>query len=259
MADVTQQSPRTEPPARDPRQPADFDPIPLARQLLRTIRIGALATLDSEGQPLATLTSVATDTDGTPLILVSQLSTHTQNLQRDARASLLLSQGGKGDPLAHPRVSLQVRARRLEGDERARGRGRYLARLPKAQLYADFPDFSLWRLEPHMVHLNGGFARAWDGPWSAIATELAGAEELVELAPSAVDHMNDDHADALSLYATVLCGMPAGPWRASGVDPDGLDLIAGDLTARLTFPHRITDGRALRLALKDLADGARQR
>jgi hypothetical protein len=257
MADSTNETTSTVPPQRDPRQPADFDPVPLARHLVRSLRLGALATLDATGDPLATLTSVATDYDGAPLILVSQLSTHTQNLQRDPRASLLLSQGGKGDPLAHPRVSLQVRARRLEGSERERCRGRYLARLPKAQLYADFPDFSFWRLEPHVVHLNGGFARAWDGPWSEIATDLTGAEALVALATDAVDHMNEDHADALVLYATKLCGMPPGPWRASGVDPDGLDLSAGDLTARLPFPRRILDGGALRLVLKDLADSAR--
>ena len=39
---------------------------------------------------------------GSPLLLMSGLSAHTQNLKNDSRASILSSRGRKGDPLAHP-------------------------------------------------------------------------------------------------------------------------------------------------------------
>ncbi len=85
----------------------DFDPKTVAKDLLRTTRAGALATLDrNTGHPFASLVNVATDSDGSPLILISKLSTHTANLEVDARASLLLAATGKGDPLAHPRLTL---------------------------------------------------------------------------------------------------------------------------------------------------------
>lgn len=142
----------------------DADAVALAQSLIRTARYGALAVLDPEtGAPLASRVAAATDSDGAPLILVSSLSAHTGALLADPRCSLLLGEPGKGDPLAHPRISLACRATRLEHgspqDERARRR--YLARHPKAKLYAGFADFSFFRLEPEGASLNGGFGKAY--------------------------------------------------------------------------------------------------
>jgi putative heme iron utilization protein len=88
-------------------------------------------------------------------------------------------------------------------------------------------------------------------------TDLTGAEELVAAEQGAVEHMNTDHADATLLYATKLLGEEEGPWRISGLDPDGADLTAGDRTARLVFKERVTSGGALRQALVALAKEAR--
>src|ERR1700758_794541 len=86
---------------------ADFDPKAVAKSLLRATRAGALATIDrNTAHPFASLVNVATDVDGSPLILVSRLSTHTANIAGDPRASILLASAGKGDPLAHPRLTL---------------------------------------------------------------------------------------------------------------------------------------------------------
>src|SRR5271156_4762431 len=86
---------------------ADFDAKGVAKELLRATRAGALATIDrNTGHPFVSLVIVATDSDGAPLILISRLATHTANLEVDGRASLLLAATGKGDPLAHPRLTL---------------------------------------------------------------------------------------------------------------------------------------------------------
>jgi putative heme iron utilization protein len=138
-------------------------------------------------------------------------------------------------------------------------RARFLARHPKAQLYADFPDFSFWRMHVMAGHLNGGFARAATLPGEALRTDLAGAEALVEAEPGARAHMNEDHREALALYATRLAGQAPGEWRASGIDPEGIDLLAGDRSARVAFPRRVTDAGALRAVLKTMAEEARAR
>ncbi len=57
--------------------------------------------------------------------------------------------------------------------------------------------------------------------------------------------MNEDHAEAVRLYATKLLGAEDGKWRLTGLDPDGLDLALGDATLRLPFPERVTDCRAI--------------
>lgn len=241
--------------AEDPAPAADFDAAGLARRLLRRTRTGALATLDAEtGFPFASLVTVATDADGAPLLLMSRLAAHTQNLDADPRASILLAETGKGDALAHPRLTVIGRAARTT---EPRAKARFLARHPKAQLYAGFPDFSVWRVAVERAHLNGGFARAasLDGP--EILTVTAGAEALLEAEAGAVEHMNADHRDALRLYATRLAGEPDADWRASGIDPDGIDLLAGDRAARLAFEAPVKDPMALRKMLKALADRAR--
>lgn len=236
-----------------------FEPVPLARTLLRSIRAGTLATLAEGGAPFATLTSVATDSDGAPLILISGLSHHTRHITADPRCSLLLAQSGKGDPLAHPRLTVACQARRIERDsaEGARIRRRFLSRHPKAALYVDFGDFSFWRLEPAHVYLNGGFARAWDGPASDILLAAGLCLPFDGLEAGAIDHMNDDHKDTAALYATALAGAEPGPWRVSGLDPEGCDLMAGDRTARIAFPALVTDAAGLRRTLADLAAKAR--
>src|SRR6204780_1694328 len=215
----------------------DFGPKSLARDLLRSTRAGALATIDrNTGHPFASLVNVATDVDGSPLILISRLSTHTANLEVDGRASLLLASSGKGDPLAHPRLTLLGSFAQIARDdpELPRIRRRFLARHPKSELYASFGDFSFWRLKTVSAHLNGGFARAADLKAVDVMTDLAGAENLIDAEESAVTHMNDDHAEAVRLYATKLLGAEDGPWRLTGLDRDGLDLARGDTTLRLT-------------------------
>src|SRR4029079_8486028 len=130
--------------------------------LLRATRAGTLGTLDrNTGHPFASLVHVATDVDGSPLILTSRLSTHTANLEADGRASVLLAETGKGDPLAHPRLTVLGVFGRVEREsaDAARVRRRFLARHPKSELYAGFGDFSFWCMRVASAHLNGGLAR----------------------------------------------------------------------------------------------------
>lgn len=235
---------------RDPRQDPSFDPAGESKRLLRAIRTATLATLTEAGAPFATLTALATGHDGTPILLLSRLALHTRNLERDGRCSLLLAQGGRGDPLAHPRLTLVCRAARTD---RLEARARFLRRNPKAQLYADFPDFSFWRAEVEAVHLNGGFARAADFGPAHLLTNVAGADGLLAAEGDILDHMNADHADALALYAEKLAGAGPGAWTASGIDPEGLDLVNGDATARVAFPRAIRTPAEAREVLAELA------
>jgi heme iron utilization protein len=241
---------------------ADFDAATVAKALLRTTRAGALGTIDRKtGHPFGSLVNVATDIDGSPLILVSRLSTHTANLEEDKRASLLLASAGRGDPLAHPRLTVlgDFAPVAREDPTEARLRRRFLARHPKSELYAGFADFSFWRLAVVSAHLNAGFARAADLKAADLITDIAGAENLIEAEPGAVAHMNEDHAEAVRLYATKLLGAEDGPWRLTGLDPEGLDLAHGDATSRLLFSQRVTTADALRKILVDLAAQARAR
>ena len=84
-------------------------------------------------------------------------------------------------------------------------------------------------------------------------------DDLLAAEEGAVAHMNEDHKDALSLYATRLLGLPDADWKATGADSDGIDLRAGPLRGRLSFPERVTTPGDLRRVLVDLAKEARGR
>ncbi len=241
-----------------PSTPPGYNALGEAKLLLRTIRSGSLATVSPDGAPFASLVSVATLPDGSPLLLLSTLAAHTQHLKADPRCALLLSRGGKGDPLAHPRLTVTGTARRVTGEQPLLlARSRFLRRQPKAALYVDFPDFGLFALDIEAAHLNGGFARAARFSGAEVRTALEGADAFLASEEGAVLHMNADHRDAMALYADVLCKAGDGEWTASGVDPEGLDLVCGDRVARLVFDPPVTSPGALREALRRLAERAR--
>lgn len=150
-----------------PIRPTDDDARALARDLLVAARFGALGVLSegglSEGglsdtMPMVTRVAVGTSPTG-PVILVSNLSAHTAALKADPRCSLMVGEPGpKGDPLTHPRLTLQARAR--PADKPAL-RAHWLKEHPKSALYIDFADFIFLRLEVLEAHLNGGFGKAY--------------------------------------------------------------------------------------------------
>lgn len=245
--------------ATDPIRPTDDAARALARELLRTARSGTLATLEAATGPSASLVLVATDSDGTPLTLVSALSSHSRNLRADPRACLLLARSGKGDPLAHPRLSVQVAATWLDRESEAgvRARRRILARHPKAALYIDFADFSLVSLTVLRASLNGGFGRAYELGAGDLLLEAGPSAAIAAIEADVLAHMNEDHPGAVARYATGLLGAEAGPWRMTGLDPAGCDLVCADTALRLVFPGPVHDAASVHAMLKALADKAR--
>jgi heme iron utilization protein len=222
-----------------PPAPEDFDAVGLAKSLLREIRAATLATVTETGAPFATLTALATDHDGAPILLMSRLAQHTRHLEHDPRSSLLLAKGG-GDPLAHPRLTLAGFAR---PDASPRLRARYLNRNPKAALYADFADFSFWRVELEGAFLNGGFGRAALLSAAELLTPVAEAERLLSAEEEILRRLNAHEGTALARLANARDG--AAKWRVSGLDPEGLDLVSGDLCRRVAFRRLVESPAAL--------------
>ncbi len=237
---------------------ADFDPARLARSLLRRSRQGALATLMSgSGDPYCSLVNVASHPDGSPILLISRLALHTKNILGDSRVSLMLDERASGDPLEGSRIMLAGRAEEASGDDAAILRRRYLNAHPSAEAFVDFKDFSFFRIVPSAAHLVAGFGRIIDLTPAQFLTELGDAGQLLEAEQGAVEHMNEDHREAMNLYATRLLGAESADWTCTGCDPDGMDMQAGSLTLRLDFPERVTSGGELRKMLVRLANEAR--
>lgn len=239
----------------------DAEAIRLAKTLVRTARYGALAALEpGSGAPLASRVAVATDLDGTPLILVSRLSEHTGAILADPRCSLLLGEPGKGDPLAHPRISLRCRAVRIEREaaDHPRIERRYLNRHPKAKLYAGFADFGFFRLVVERASLNGGFGKAYQLSGDELAAELAANAELALAEQPALDHMNAEHGEAIDVYARALARADGSGWKMTGIDAEGFDMARGDDNCRVFFDVALGSASQMRGALVAMAERGRK-
>jgi putative heme iron utilization protein len=238
---------------------ADFDPARLARSLLRRSRQGALATLmTGSGDPYCSLVNVASHPDGSPILLISRLALHTRNILADSRVSLMLDERAEGDPLEGSRIMLAGRAEEAGGgDDTAILRRRYLNAHSSAEVFVNFKDFSFFQIRPSGAHLVAGFGRIVDLTPEQFLTDISDAGALLEAEQDTIEHMNADHREAMSLYATRLLGAEPADWRCTGCDPDGIDLQAGDKALRLDFPQRVTGPGELRKVLVKLADEAR--
>ena len=185
-----------------------------ARKLLWQNHFGTLATLSEEGAPLATLVRYFPSPEGKLWFCLSRIAEHCKNLHQNNRVSLLVVDSSPAN--AQPAISIQESARlsiqgrliQAQPDEATQAQGyRYF---PDIQQYIEQLDFDFYQLEPEQARYIGGFAKAhWleraellcDNPLSA-------AEQL-----RVIEHMNQDHADAVVHYCQ-LKGWPVSQEQA---------------------------------------------
>jgi len=227
---------------------------PLAvRDLVRRLDRAALATglpIGGVTWPYVSLVLVAADHDLSPILLLSELAEHSKAIAADPRLSLLFDgTQGLDQPLTGPRATLVGRAARTTDE---RHRHRFLARHPDASMYAGFKDFHFYRVAVERAHMVAGFGKI---RWLT-AAELVPvpAPDLADAESSIVEHMNNDHGDALQLYAGKLLGLSGTDWRMTGIDGEGMDLRQGGRVARLSFDTPLrTAGEARRVLVALLA------
>jgi heme iron utilization protein len=242
-------------------QPPEPSYAERARTLVHLARSGMLSTLSRRhaGHPFGSVMPYSPDDHGAPLILISTMAMHTQNLEADPRASLLATQPGwTEDPLAGGRVTLMGRAARVQDRERGAAREAYLGRHAKAAFWVDFEDFAFWRLEVTDIYFVGGFA-AMD--WvTGEAYAAARPDPLADAAEGILEHMNRDHRDALLTLARAHADAAAEEATMLSVDRLGfrVRMRSGDRlhAARISFPREITTAEACRSALIEMIRAA---
>lgn len=237
-------------------EPQDRTPGRIVRDLMRAHPKVAIGTslAGQNGFPYVSLAIAAVAHDASPLLLLSRLADHTHNLEADPRISLLFDgTAGLASPLTGARASVQGKALR---DDDPHLLERFVRRHPEAATYAGFRDFGLFRIEVTRAHLVAGFGRIqWVEP-AEILFDTTGYKELARAEARMVAHMNEDHDDAVQLYARML-GSDGHGWTMTGIDPEGVDLRRRGDTLRVPFGHPVSDAAAARSALVELARRAR--
>jgi putative heme iron utilization protein len=190
------------------------------------------------------------------------MAMHTQNLQADPRASLLVSQPDtSGDPLGASRVTLVGNVLAIPEPEVKEARELYLARYGNSKYWVDFEDFFFYRMDVVDVYYVGGFGVM--GWVTASEYDHSQPDPLADAAATIVQHMNADHKDALILLARVFAGLESQEASIISVDRLGFHLRLrtpdGMRGARIAFAREVSDVEETREVMVQMVQEARQR
>jgi putative heme iron utilization protein len=230
-----------------------------ARTLAARVETGTLCTNcpDPVGYPYGSLVTVSFY-DGHPLFFLSEVAEHTKHLRLDPRASLLIAEGGEGDPLAHGRVTLLGECTLVANEEPAAKV--FLEQHPYAEMYADFHVFAYWRMNVISVRHIAGFGKmSWVSASEWLAAE---PDPLGPHAAGIIKRMNQSHRDALSLYCRAFSqGTGVTNATMTAIDRYGFEMSAmtpeGARSIRLGFAEPICTPTEARKQLVSMLREAR--
>ena len=246
-------------------QPAVAEPsfAERARTLMYVGRIGSLSTLSRKqaGFPFGSVMPYGLDDRGRPIFLISTMAMHTQNLQADPRASLLVTQpDATGDPLGASRITLLGNVVPVPETDLVESRKLYLDRYANSKYWVDFKDFSFYRMDVVDVYYVGGFGVM--GWITASEYDRAQPDPLADAAAGILQHMNSDHSDALVLLARTFAGIESQEAAMTSVDRLGFHLRLkteeGMRGARIAFLREVRSPAEARTVLIEMTHQARQ-
>jgi len=232
-----------------------------ARTLAYLARIGSLSTQSRKqpGFPFGSVMPYGLDDHGRPILLISTMAMHTQNLQADSRASLLVTQEDAGDPLGASRVTLVGNVLPVPAADVAEARKLYLARYANSKYWVDFEDFAFYRMNVVDLYYVGGFGVM--GWVSASEYDLSQPDPLADSMAEIIQHMNADHKDTLVLLARELAGIESQEATMTAIDRLGFHLRLrapdGMHGARIAFLREVHNPTEARKVLVEMAQQAR--
>jgi heme iron utilization protein len=235
-----------------------------ARTLVYLGRIGSLSTISRKqpGYPFGSVMPYGLDERGRPIFLISTMAMHTQNLQSDPRASLLVTQAaGDSDPLGASRVTLIGNVVTVPDPEVGNVRKLYLEHYANSKYWVNFDDFSFYRMEVLDVYYVGGFGVM--GWVQAPVYHEARPDPLSDVAAGIIEHMNADHKDAMVLLAKAFAGIESQEAFMTSVDRLGFHLRLktrdGVRGTRVGFLQEVGNANDARKLLIEMVERARQR
>jgi hypothetical protein len=231
----------------------------LARRLVRSADSGVLSTMSLElpGYPFGSVTPYAMTREGSVAVYVSSIAQHTHNMRNDAKVCLTVAaeRGGENQQ-AVGRVTVVADASEVPAHESGAVAERYFGFFPEARAYAGSHDFAFYRLAPRRVRFIGGFGRIfWVEPeeWIVPAPEWSSTERAI------VDHMNDDHAEALRAIAAAHGAAQPGAAELVALDVEGFHVRADSGIHYVPFPSPCLTSDQVRASMIELARSAAAR
>ena len=234
-----------------------------ALQFLRTTQSGILSTISTkfEGYPFGSVAPFVLDHSGQPIILISTIAEHTQNIIANPKVSLIVFSGNE-DLQANARLTIIGLANKVNKENQDL-RARYLRYLPQATNYFDMHDFNFYRIEIAHARYIAGFGKmGWIRRDGMISAELMDNSELAAQETFIIDHMNSEHKHNLISIIKYFHNIIATNVEMLGIDNDGFDakVTYQDKQTnilRLNFNQPIHDANSARIALVNMTKEAK--
>ena len=246
-------------PQKRHKPPSQYD-IFTIRKALRGASSVALSCLDRHtAMPYASLVMMATDQQGAPLFLLSDLAEHCKNIKKNPRISVLIDPRSEANPMgASPLSALRLT---LQGDitpiEASPSLKRYLTRHPDATQYAQFADFHLYRLQATAIHKIEGFGQIDWVKCAGLWPDIAQIGKLEKMIPEIIRHMNSDHLDALVIMASHFLKLDGIGCQMVDMDCDGFYLRHADKVYFIAFFEPAITAQLVRKQFMALTNHAR--
>ncbi|MFT7235348.1 MAG: putative heme iron utilization protein [Methylophagaceae bacterium] len=222
-----------------------------ARALFQSRCDGVLSThsIDLPGYPFGSITPYCINLDGQPVILISTIAQHTKNILADNKVSLIAYDPQTDDAQAAGRVTYIANAIKTDDEAMAE---RYYRFHPNSRNFHNTHNFNFYTLDFVRVRYIGGFGEIY---WVEKAGFMKESPFSFEEETGMVEHMNEDHQDAMNHYCELFSiaydaeNLP----KIVGVDGEGFHLrVAGQLH-RLQFAQAVKSTMEARQALVELA------
>ena len=224
-----------------------------ARRLLRRFRTGVAGTrsVRFEHYPYTAALPFCTDQQGRIVVFISHLSEHTKAFARDAHVSFTVS---PANPDFRPEARLTVLGT-INGNDDEAVAARYLRFFPDNRRFLEIGGFRFHTIDPDHVRLIAGFGSAH---WITGHAALAEKYPLADAESDILDHMNNEHRDALAQYCRHVHGVDATSAEMVGIDCDGFDVNSNGRLYRFDFDPLVCTAGDARAALVELSKSARQ-
>ncbi|MBN4077098.1 DUF2470 domain-containing protein [Mariprofundus ferrooxydans] len=232
------------------------------KTLLHAQNMGTLSTHSShhDGYPFGSMMPYALDSLDRPLVLISSMAVHTQNILHNSKASLYVAESrAEGESLGTARLTLMGDLQLVRDSDVDAVRECYLSAHPNARHWVDYDDFSFYRMDVAHVYFVGGFGIM--GWVNELEYSAAVPDPLMHIAAEVIQHMNDNHADALITLVNHHSDRGADEVRMVGVDRLGFDVKVSVADAvrglRIAFTEPVHNALEVRTMFVSMLHDAR--
>ena len=225
-----------------------------AKQLSRTHHSGVLGTHSTSmpGYPFGSVVPYLLTPAGDAIIYISDIALHTRNIKANDKVSLTIFDAGEDDSQANGRVTIMGSAELAKQND---VKAQYFRLFPQAKKYEQTHDFNFYAIRTERVRFIGGFGKIhWVDKvyWSVEAQDWHGAPA------SMINHMNEDHQDAMQLILQHKKGVNVEEPIMHSVFPEGMHCGTEKQTWFVPFEALCVSSTDVRKALVKLTNDTRE-